>query len=99
MPREVIEKQAKYLAHENRKNDPDITDVYWFPDEEEVRLVEVNPTVPETSPDEGVQPFYFRPAPASSLPAPSGVALIRPDEVGKLTLPKKWGKWDSAVRL
>jgi hypothetical protein len=96
---DTVEKQARLLAAENRVNDPDITDVYWFPDEREVRLVEVNETVPKSSEEEGVQPFYFKPAPASQLPAPSGIALIRGDEVGKLRLPAKWGDWHSAVKI
>jgi hypothetical protein len=96
---EVIEQQARYLAAENRESDPDITDVYWFPDEDEVRLIEVNETVPKSSEEEGVQPFYFRPTPASKLPAPSGIALVRSDEVGRLRLPTKWGDWKSAIRI
>ncbi|MDB5289176.1 MAG: hypothetical protein JWL69_417 [Phycisphaerales bacterium] len=98
MPREEIERQAKLLAKENRKGEPDITSVYWFPDENEVRLVEVLPSVP-ASHDRRVHPYFFRPAPQDGLPAPSGVALIGADDFGKLQLPPNWGDWNSAVEL
>ncbi|MGA2441401.1 MAG: hypothetical protein ABSH08_10600 [Tepidisphaeraceae bacterium] len=96
--RKMIEKQAKYLAAENRKNDPDIKKVYWFPDEAEVRLVEVHTTIPKSL-DGEIRPFYFRPDPAGRLPAPSGIALIRPDEAKKLPPPTDWGGWDIAEEL
>jgi len=98
MPIQIVEQQARYLAAENKRNDPDITDVYWFPNEDEVRLVEVNATVPESL-EEQIRPFYFRPAPAEQLPAPSGIALIRPNEVRRLRPPAEWGNWDTAVRI
>ena len=98
MAREIIEQQAKYLAAENRKNDPDITEVYWFPDDDEVRLVEVNDTVPESAELE-IRPFYFRPSPTAQLPAPSGIALIRHSEVRRLRPPDDWGSWESAIRI
>jgi hypothetical protein len=90
--------QALLLARENMRAEPNIRSIYWMPSSEEVRLIEVEPgTVKCLS--GSVEPFYFDPAPADGLPAPSGVALIRPDEFGKLTLPRGWGKWDDAVLL
>jgi hypothetical protein len=93
-----IERQARYLAKENRNADPDITDIYWFPDESEVRLVEVLAVIP-VSGDETLQPFYFRPSPEDNLPAPSGVVIVRPDEVGRANPPEDWGDWNTAVKL
>jgi hypothetical protein len=98
MPNEQVEKQARALASENRKAEPTIERVYWFPDEEEVRLVGVTPTVPQSD-DGDIHPFYFRADPGGDLPMPSGIALIRPQEVGKLRLPRKWGDWLRAVAL
>jgi hypothetical protein len=94
----VIEKQAKRLAKENRENDPDIKKVYWFPHEGEVRLVEVHKTIPKSL-DGEIRPFYFRADPKAKLPAPSGIALIRPDEVKKLAPPSDWGSWELAEEL
>ena len=92
-----IRKQAIFLAKENVEAEPDIKTVYWFPDDEEVRLIEVEDVIP---PSEGsVDPFYFDASPADEMPAPSGIALIRSDEVNKLTLPEGWGSWNDAVKL
>jgi hypothetical protein len=95
---ELVERQAKYLADENRKAEPDIETVYWFPDEEEVRLIELTPIIP-ISGDGWVHPFYFQPSPPDDLPAPSGIAMIRPEEFGRLKLPEDWGGWERAILL
>jgi hypothetical protein len=97
MPREEIERQAKLLASDNREAEPQILKIYWFPDDEEVRLIEVLPTIPIG--DGQVHPFFFRASPTDDLPAPSGIALIRPDEVRRAHLPPDWGDWDDAVEL
>jgi hypothetical protein len=94
----VAEKEAKYLAMEARQASPDITRVLWFPDDQEVRLVEVTEEVPVYM-EEELYPFYFRASPEDDLPLPSGVVMIRPDEVGKFAPPKEWGTWDDAVEL
>ena len=98
MSREQVERQAKLLAKENREAEPEISKVLWFPDDNEVRLVELHSAVP-SSDDGQVHPYFFRPSPADRLPAPSGVALIKPDEFGHLKLPVDWGDWNSAVEL
>ena len=95
---ESIERQARYLASENRKAEPEIEKVYWFPDEQQVLLVEIMQTIP-ISDDGLVHPFYFQPAPKDDLPAGSGIALIRPEEFGNLALPETWGGWDRAILL
>src|SRR4051794_6613160 len=97
MSRQEIKRQAQLLARENREAEPDIEKVYWFPDEHEVRLVELLATMPAS--DKDVQPFYFRAMPQDDMPAPVGIALIRPDEFRKLRLPSKWGTWDEAEEL
>lgn len=93
-----IRKQAEFLATENRQADPEIRDVFWFPDHDEVRLVETSPDVPRSS-DGQAHPFYFRPAPQDNLSAPSAIVLIRPDEVRQVRLPDGWGEWDDAIQL
>jgi hypothetical protein len=94
----AIQKQAQLLAEEARRTDPSIIKFYWFPAENEVRLVEVA-TDMQASPDDEVQPFYFPAAPQYNMPALSGVALIRDGEDGKLKLPQGWGTWDNAELL
>ena len=94
----TIEKQARRLAQEALRTDPSIVKFYWFPADDEVRLIEVATDMPPSLSTE-VEPFYFPPAPKHDMPAPSGVALIRLDEDRKLTLPSGWGDWDAAVEL
>jgi hypothetical protein len=98
MSLDVVKRQAEELAADNRTAEPEIEDIFWFPDENEVRLVEVMPSIPPSH-DGRIHPFYFRADPSENLPAPSGIALIRPEECRRLELPKKWGTWDSAVSL
>ncbi len=98
MGRELVERQARYLASDNYEAEPDIQKVYWFPDDEEVRLVELTPQIPVTH-DGLLHPFYFRPSPEDDLPSPSAMALIQPDEFGRLRLPDRWGTWSDAVLI
>ena len=94
----TIREQAVLLARENKRSERGITKVYWFPDEREVRLIELEEGIPPT-PGEDVEPFRFAASPEDQLMAPSGVALIRPDEFGKLNLPDDWGGWEAAQEL
>lgn len=98
MQNPTIEIQAKLLAADNRDAEPDIQRIYWFPDATEVRLIALTPTIPQSS-DGIVHPFYFRPSVEDNLPAPSAIALIRPEEFGVLRLPPRWGDWKSAVEM
>jgi hypothetical protein len=93
-----IEKQARLLASEQRKADPTIKKVYWFPHGAEVRLIAVSnqTTIAE---DGGIDPFYFRASASDSLPSPSAIALIRPEESQKLAPPTGWGNWSDAIEL
>lgn len=93
-----IRKQALLLAEEARRTDPDISKFYWFPANDEVRLIEVTTKIPPSR-DNQVQPFYFPPAPKQNMAAPSGVALILDGEDRKLSPPKGWGGWETAVEL
>ena len=94
--RKSIREQAIFLATENVAAEPDITTIYWFPDEKEVRLVEVEDVIPPA--EKSVDPFYFDPSPADNMPAPSGIAIIRSDEVNRLNLPERWGAWTTAEK-
>ncbi len=94
----VIEQQARLLAVDNRRAEPDISRVLWFPDDQEVRLIELTDQVPQTMDDE-VHPFYFRASALDNLPAPSAIAMIRVNEFGRLRLPVGWGEWNDAVEL
>lgn len=94
----TIEEQARSLAADNREAEPGIEKVYWFPHSEEIRLVSLFSNMPASG-DGELHPFYFHPSPADGIFAPSRVALIRPEEFGKLGLPPDWGNWDDAVPI
>jgi hypothetical protein len=93
---EEIEAQAKLMAEEAHLNDPDIRTIYFFKADEEVRLLEVTPSVPKSG---EMDVFYFRPAPKYGMPAPSGVAMVRPEELHSLSLPKGWGTLEQAKTI
>jgi hypothetical protein len=96
--REKIREQAKILAIQSIKSEPDIEKIYWFPDDSEVRLIEIDEkTVNSLS--GRVQVFYFDPAPEENITVPSGIGIIRPDEFGKLDLPEDWGDWQDGEEL
>jgi hypothetical protein len=90
--------QAVLLARENKRTDPGITKIYWFPDEHEVRLLELEDGIPAALSGE-VEPFYFDPSPEDNCPLPLGIAIIRNNEFGRLKLPEKWGAWESAREI
>ena len=93
-----IKKQALLLAKEARIADSSIVRFFWFPNGEQVRLVEISSDMLPASGDE-VEPVFFRPAPEHGMPALSGVAMIREDEYLSIKLPTEWGTWDEAVEL
>jgi hypothetical protein len=94
----VAERQAKFLAADNRQASPDITRILWFPNEREVRLVELSGEVPVCL-EKKLYPFYFRASPEDELPLPTAVVLIRPDEIQKFKPPTGWGSWTDAWEL
>ena len=94
----IIEKQARMMTEEARRNDPGLTGVLFFPAAEEVRLIEVVSDVPASAGSQ-VNVFYFNPAPEHQMPALSGVGVVRPDDFGKLSLPEGWGDWKDGIEL
>jgi hypothetical protein len=96
--RDKVLEQAKILARESMKSEPDISKIYWFPDDREAHLILVEENT-FTSESGEVQAFYFDASPEDNITVPSGIAIIRPDEIGDLTLPKGWGDWKDGVEL
>jgi hypothetical protein len=54
-----IEEEARWLAQYNKRTNPDIKNVYWFPAENEIRLLETTEEVPFSEEEKDVSPFYF----------------------------------------
>ncbi len=98
MSRKEIERQARYLAKDNRDVEPSISKVYWFPADAEVRLIELITEIP-VSDDQRVHPFYFRGSKKHKLPFRSAIAMIRPEEFKRLELPEEWGSWTDAQEI
>jgi len=88
--------EARRLALEATEYDPDIRKIYWFPHEEEVHLIEIDENTVASGTGH-VEPFYFDST--ATEPVPSGIAIIRPDEYGKLHMPEGWGDWDDGEEL
>ncbi len=94
--REKVLEYARQLAAESRELDPHVVKVIWFPHDYEVRLIELDENTMESF-SRCVEPFYFDAT--AEVPVPSGVAVIRPDEYGKLTMPDDWGTWADGQEL
>ena len=89
----TIRLQAEQLAKANAEAEPSIQAVYWFPHDQEIRLIEVDR---DTVPSDVISVFYFKASPKDQITCDSAVAIIRPEEVGKLEPPEGWGSWDEA---
>ena len=90
-----IRKYALDLAKSNKLAEPNILRIYWFPNEKEIRLVEIEEHISHST-SENVEPFYFDASPRDLLLAPSAIALIHTDEENQLKLPEDWGAWENA---
>ena len=91
----TIRQAALELAKFNVESEPAITKIYLFPDENEIRLVVVDPT---NSASKTVSPFYFAAAPREGLPYASAIALIRPEEDKSIPTPAGWN-WSDAEAI
>ncbi|MGI4789561.1 MAG: hypothetical protein ACRYFS_12000 [Janthinobacterium lividum] len=90
---------AKMLADAARESDPATIKVLLFPSTEEIRLLYVDETARPTLEEETIAPYYFGADKRSGTHYTSAVALIRPEEEGKLHLPAGWGTWEDAVSI
>ena len=89
--------EATWLAHENADSERSIEASYWFPSEDEFRIVHVDAT---TLPSDGrLRPFPLADDPAEGINYPVRVAFVLPDEVHQVALPEGWGTWEQAVMV
>ena len=92
-----MKKWVRVMAKADKEKEPTISRIFWFPHDEEVRLVYVDEC---TLPSDEVEAFHFGPNPAGGVPVPWALALIRPEEVPlQLKLPDDWGTWDDAEEI
>lgn len=91
-----IQDAALRLAEDNARAEPAITQIFRFPSDNEVRLIEVDTTVAPVREDEAIAPYYFAADVKSGLPYRSAIALIAPEDVDHAPLPPDWGGWGTA---
>lgn len=91
-----VEQAARKMAAANAEAAPETEAIYFFPSQNEIRLIETDPT---TLPSTEIVPYYFGAAPQSGIPYRSSVALIRPEEAFRLAPPPEWGTWKDAIKL
>lgn len=92
-----VYKAAKILARYNAESEPNITEIYFFPSDEEIRLIELDRSAMPS--EDFIAPFYFPPDPENNIPFSSGIALIPPDDKEKYDPPSTWGKWNDAKKI
>lgn len=89
---------AERLAQWNADSEESVVRIWWFPSEEEIRLIEVDDST-LAAPDKRAQPYYF-PARLPEVPYPCGIALVRPEEEQNIALPAAWNaSWNDAVLI
>ena len=82
-------KVARKLAEANVAVEASISEIYWVPREDRIYLVEIDT---DSVPNDGhLRPLYF--SAESDIPLPSGIAMVTPEEFGKISLPEGWGTW------
>jgi hypothetical protein len=101
---DIIKEAALKIAHIHLQSEPGIVRIYWFPSNKELRLVEVDETMPELIEGNRLQPLYFEANPAKGLSVPMAYELIAPTHEehlrnGKIAMPKGWGKWETGERI
>jgi len=93
---ESIQDAARKLTDYNMQTSPDLEAIYWFPAEDMVRLVMLDPV---TIPSEEMVPYYFNAFPQGGVSYPSAIVVIRPEEKAVLPPPHEWGAWETAIQL
>jgi hypothetical protein len=95
---EEVKRIARRLAEWHAEAEPNIIEIILFSDKrgEEIRLVELDTSAMPK--EERIAPFYFAPEPPDA-PMWLAVALILPEQKGRLHLPEGWGTWDEAETI
>jgi len=92
-----IFKAAKELAKNNADSEPNIEEIYLFPSDEKILLIEIDPSAMPSG--DVIAPFYFPPDPDNNIPFFTGIALIPPEDKKKFNPPPKWGRWEDAILI
>jgi hypothetical protein len=103
MAKKTVLDVARELAAAHRAEDPETSNVYLAPAEEEVRLIEITTAVSSAEPGK-VLPFRFAKRPDLDLPYDAVVVLLSPEEWdqvrdGRLALPEGWGQANALQQI
>ncbi len=90
-----IKETAQNLVDSNAEAVPEIEEIWFFYNDEEIRLIEVHSSLP---PDNEIAAYHFPADPDNGIGYPIAVALINSADK-ELPLPDGWGSWDKAERL
>jgi hypothetical protein len=88
---------ADQLVQAHLESEPSIREVYLFPCEDEVRLIEVDPSALPS--DEQIVAFHFGPSVKEGISVWTAIAVIPPEDKEKLPPPSGWGQWKDAIKL
>lgn len=89
-----IREAAERLARFHREADPGVVKIIWFPNDREVRLVDVDETAAPHESEGRIVPYLFGADAAVGVPFPSGVAVVTPGDLS-LPPPEGWGSgWE-----
>lgn len=92
-----MKEAARRLARQHKENEPEIIEIWLFPDDEMIRLVEVAENEMPPGEDNFIRPYYF--GPNEEVQYNTGIALIREEDVKKVNTPEGWCDWSKAIRI
>lgn len=89
-----IQDAALDLAISSAESDPTIRKIYWFPNDQQVRLLHIDSESIKTD-DQDARPFYFNKV--EGIPFTVGLAMLHPDEERLKAPPVEWASdWSDA---
>lgn len=91
-----IKSNAEELAKAHANLEESLESVFWFPDDKEIRLLELDRDMIDS---DQIRPYYFPSDPENGIRYPSAVAVIRPEEKESLRPPAEWGAWTDALLI
>jgi hypothetical protein len=99
-PFNTTKEAAEEIARENAEDNTEISEIWLFPDDREVRLIEIDETAMPYPPDANrISAYSFPPYPGTRSPFRFAVAVIRSEDKKRLDPPRGWGTWDDAEKI
>lgn len=96
---ENLRAAAEFLAKDHLETEPNLRKIYWFPADDEVRLIDVYADAIPVRDGDPAAAFFFGPDIKGGVPYRYAIALVRPEEDRRIPLPNGWGEWSDGVIL